>query len=272
MSGPLEKQRGDSAYIQKRERAEREKRERQKHQDNIEIVGALDRLRNQLATDEQEEARDHGKKAFRDWATILLIFATVVTAGIGDVIFYKTMRDARIAATGAHSDNVAATAQAAKANADTSRGAEQTRVESSRAWVGPTTATIDAAPTLGKPATVSISYQNTGKEPARNFTYYASPAVINLAADHAGKLTQQYSDYMGKCLRTPDTENAGVVYPSTGFNGNTLTVTVKGAAIDSNVIAGKNGLLVQGCFVYRTFNQPHHSAFCASRARSWATS
>src|ERR1700676_4246918 len=92
-----EEKRRNLAYIQKRGDTERKQRERQQHENQIEIIRALDRISDQLSTDEQQEQRDHKMKAIREWATIILIFATVVTAGIGDVIFYQTMTDSRTA-------------------------------------------------------------------------------------------------------------------------------------------------------------------------------
>src|ERR1700730_11057249 len=90
---PIKKQRGDPAYIQKYQNAERKKWERQQHEDNVEKVRALDRVADQLITDEKEEERRDYKKSSRECLTIFLVFATVVAAGIGDVFFYGQMHE-----------------------------------------------------------------------------------------------------------------------------------------------------------------------------------
>jgi hypothetical protein len=82
---PFKQKRRYLTYIEQPQHSGREDRERQQHEDQIQIVRALNRLGDQLATDEQEEARDHRKKAFREWATIILVFATVVAAGLGTI-------------------------------------------------------------------------------------------------------------------------------------------------------------------------------------------
>lgn len=95
MFGHFKKQRSKPAYVQNRERASCKKRESQQYKDNVEMIRALNRVADQLVTDEQQEERRDGKKACREILTIVLVFATVVAAGIGDIFFYGQMQEMR---------------------------------------------------------------------------------------------------------------------------------------------------------------------------------
>lgn len=89
----------ESNYIKKRRAAESEQRERQHHEDNVQIVSALNRIADELVATEQQDQADDDKRSSREKLTILLLFLTVFATGIADIIFFVTMQDARTAAT-----------------------------------------------------------------------------------------------------------------------------------------------------------------------------
>lgn len=159
-------ERGNPRYIQKRNDAERKERERQQHEDNITFVRSLNAISDQLAADEKEEEGRDYKKAFRDFLTIILIFGTVVAAGIGDCVFYDTMQDARTAAT---NQNTAMIAQ----QHIMQRQLDQMALDE-RAWIA-----VDVGAVVsdfvysavdpnsgGATAEIEITLTNTGKTPA----------------------------------------------------------------------------------------------------------
>jgi hypothetical protein len=144
MSGPLKQQRGKLAYVQKREDAKREERERRRHEDSMHIARALNRVADQLVTDEQEEEGRDGRKASREKLTIFLVFATVVAAGTGDWFFYGQMSEMQKAYGPAQQAAAAATKQ--------SENSDKAMVQAQRAWIGPSNAAFDVAPSIGKDA------------------------------------------------------------------------------------------------------------------------
>jgi hypothetical protein len=103
-------------YIKKRRDAERNQRESQHHEDNMHVIGALDRIRDELVSTEKQDQADDDKRASREILTIILLIFTVIFTGGADIIFYCTMRDARSATAKAHQDNIAALSKADEAN------------------------------------------------------------------------------------------------------------------------------------------------------------
>ncbi|HUC60514.1 MAG TPA: hypothetical protein VMF53_01010 [Alphaproteobacteria bacterium] len=232
------------AHIQKQKNAERKERERQQHNDHIQIVTALNRISDQLAADEQQESRDHRKRACREWMTIILIFATVTTAGIGDWIFYLTMRDARIASANQHSDSTSV------------------MIADSRAWVGPVDSNFRSPPVKDQEIIGIILYHNTGREPGQNSAHDVVAYIGSVADDNSGKLTSKINQYVTNCLAAPEHVGGEVIYPSTGFSSMTTEFQVPKEDVTQDVIDGKAYIVVQGCFIYRTAGKVRHSAFC----------
>lgn len=96
MSRPPEKEagRGISA-VEQEARAKSKNEERAEHIKRANITAAIYAVQNQLATNEDEQNATEKKRRFREWLTIALLIGTVLAAGWGDVIFYRTMMDAR---------------------------------------------------------------------------------------------------------------------------------------------------------------------------------
>lgn len=247
---------------------ERERHKSNPHSPSPDFAALIDAIKNEGIAYRNEEQTEDSGKSFREWITIFLLFVTVVAIGwqVNEMIkVYKPIKDqadaagraadyARDTAKAASEQSKAATAQAQKS--------DLALEEAQRAWIGPDNATIDAAPTVGKTATISITYHNTGREPARGFIYGVNPFPFLVSDEKKGKLGPIFAKYMQACFAEKPRANAGVVYPSTGFGGATLTTTIDGKKIDQAVIDGKSEFIVQGCFVYETFQKPHHSAFC----------
>lgn len=228
---------------------------------SLDFVALIAALKEEGLASRAEERREDSAKRFREWITIILLLATVIAVGwqVNEMIkVYGPIKDQAEAQQRAADAAKAQSVAANKQTENTGKALEQGQ----RAWVGPGSATIDAAPTVGKPIIASITYQNTGREPARDFIYNANPIAVSASDDADGKLAAQISQYMKRCFATPSRENAGVVYPSTGFGGSTLSITYKGNLVDQAMVDSKKLLIIQGCFAYRTFEKVHHSAFC----------
>lgn len=103
-----EKERGNAAQPKQADDSRREEWERQKHQDNVEMVRALNRVADHLEAAKQAGDESESKKAGRERLMIWLVFAALVASVVGDVIFYRTLDATRDAATHAHSDSILA--------------------------------------------------------------------------------------------------------------------------------------------------------------------
>jgi hypothetical protein len=260
------KQRGSKlAYVQKREDAKREEQERQRHQDGVLIAGALNRVADQLVTDEREDEGRDSRKAFREYLTIALVFGTVVAAGIGDVFFYGQMSEMQ-KAYGPIADQANAAKRAADAATKQSEiatrqaeNSDKALFQSQRAWVGPSNASFSAEPKTEEPIEVAIQYQNSGREPALNFSYNIDMfGVIENNPDFGNRVTP----FMTKCLATSAVAPGQVVYPSTGFSQYTLGAKSDKTLVDDLIVSGEKVIVIQGCFLYATGQTVHHSFFC----------
>jgi ribosomal protein L32 len=63
----------DPPHIQKRRDSERKERERQQHEDHVKIVGALNRVADELVATENQNKTSDAKKGFREYLTIFLV-------------------------------------------------------------------------------------------------------------------------------------------------------------------------------------------------------
>jgi hypothetical protein len=121
---------------------------------------------------------------------------------------------------------------------------------------------MEAVPTAGNGVKFAINYQNSGRQPATSFLTNAKPFVITSQEDKNGAIMAETVKNINACLALSPITGAQVVYPSTGFSGNQLTVSFDKNLIDADVVSGEKIIGVNGCFVYETFSTPHHSTFC----------
>jgi hypothetical protein len=138
----------------------------------------------------------------------------------------------------------------------------QAIIGSQRAWVGPLNASFGAEPGIGKPIEISIQYQNTGREPALNFLYFADPLPATVEEQTSGKLDATLLNCMNACKEMKEWNGGSVIYPSTGFSTYTLNAKTKDEFVDEAITKGDKTIIAQGCFAYRSFNLPRHSYFC----------
>jgi hypothetical protein len=150
--------------------------------------------------------------------------------------------------------------ESARTSAET---AQQAFIASQRAWLGPNGAKLDQGPVAGKRLGVVITYHNTGREPARNVAWVID-RVIATPEEEANRslIPMKIVPLLHTCLNLKEREAGQVIYPSTGFAHASLFYTFPEDMIDEDVIIGKKFLIIQGCFVYRTFDKVRHSAFC----------
>jgi hypothetical protein len=150
--------------------------------------------------------------------------------------------------------------------------------EERRAWVGPISAGFqNGLPQTGSPATVSVQYHNTGREPATDVFSDLSPYLVTLTEDLEGIPTAHIAQYVTKCRTMQPIIGAQTVFPTTGFSAYTAGRVIEELLIDWNVLYGTSFLYVTGCYVYNTLGVTHRTSFCfwfqngpKMTAQSWA--
>lgn len=241
------------------------------HQDeqnrpSADFIALINAITAQGKANREEERREDRSKQFRELTTIVLLALTVV--GIFRQIdemakVYKPIRDQAKAAVD-QADAAKIQAEVARAQADANKEAaiiaHENVVAAERAWVGPNGATIDQPPTMGSDVRIHISYQNTGREPARGFVPNAE--IFVAAQNDMGAALERISDNVINCKSRQPMEGQQVVYPTTGFGGNQLNPVLDKSLVNDSLVKGDSIIVVPGCFVYETFGKPHHSAFC----------
>jgi len=153
-----------------------------------------------------------------------------------------------------------AAARQAEAAIEATKISRDNVISTQRAWVGPRNARSESAPEVGKPLTVYMEYQNTGREPAIETTYdfdffageQADPAV-----------DQRVLTFQNQCMTRWTPNRANVVFPS-GLGGTSYTLSkeISSDIIDDKVLDGSKTLVLAGCLVYKTTNTIHRTTFC----------
>jgi hypothetical protein len=213
-----------------------------------------------IAYRREEEREDRGKRT-REWITIALIFVTFVAIcyQVREMIkVYGPIKQqaeaARVAAK--------ATARAADAATAQSENSDKSLTLSQRAWVGPTIARIDGAIEVGKPLKVVISYANSGREPATNFVHVQNVFTASSEDSSNGILNAKVlGDFKG-CQDAQTLRPGQVVFPTTTNSSNNLTISTAANLVDQAVADGEKSVIVDGCFLYKSFEVIRHSYFC----------
>ncbi len=240
--------------------------EREKHQAQLDAFQALV---GELTTQREENGRTERIKRLLEVVTIVMVFLTLCATGFGDWVFFKTMKEARAAATKAHDDNVAALTNArtaayiqhwetgqALARADTANGiSRSTASRQLRAYVyvkpGPL-GVLDFS--VGKAPHTTIVIRNSGQTPAYNMKMRGNIGVN--AWPIAKNKPFREGPYGADMVLNPETEDA------TGGN-----VSVKDGLAEREVEAIGDGLryrlYVFGSVVYDdVFGAHHRTDYC----------
>jgi len=204
-----------------------------------------------------EEQREDRGKSWREWITIFLLAITssFLYWQIQEMI--KVYNPIRVQAEASKKLSEQAIKQ--------SENAEKTLIQSNRAWVGPRNAFLSAEPAIGKPIEATIVYQNSGREPAASFLYVVDPFSIRKSQDATGVLAARIQNYMKACQETKEQKVGGsIIYPGSSAFDSSYQINVKTSDrfVDESIIKGEKVVIIQGCFLYRTFDTLRHSYFC----------
>jgi hypothetical protein len=227
----------------------------------IDLAPLIATLKSEGVAYRSEEQREDRSKKLREWLTIGLLFLTMIA------IFWQVQEMIKV--YGPVKEQAEATKRAAEAATRQSEiatkqaeASERAAVQAQRAWVGPQNASFATEPVAGKPVDITLTYQNTGRQPALGFTYLVEVFAVTTDEDQRGVASGRMARGLQQCKSTEKWSGGSVIYPSTGSGNYTLFVKSKDDFVDDAVVKGNKMVVVQGCFLYRTFERPHHSYFC----------
>jgi hypothetical protein len=239
------------------------------------LAAFINAYRNEQKTNRAQEKReDRGKKWREIWT---LIFVILTTGGIfyQAIIFSGQLSEMKssgeqtgqlIGANAKLAEAAAKQAEAADKQANAMIAAVEVSRESliaaGRAWVGPRLAKITSPIEVGKPIELAIEYANSGREPALDFVYSLDGFASSNAEEKRGTSFARVSIALNNCSAAESLPAGQVVFPSTGFSAYNLNATIPNQTIDQEIIDGEKTLILQGCFLYRSFKVVRHSYFC----------
>jgi hypothetical protein len=248
------------------------------NQNNYSIAKAIsalkDAITNEANTDRKEYRREDKGNKLIQIATLLFVILTTVGIFYQAVIFSGQLSEMKsngeqtgqlIGANAKLAEAAAKQAEAADKQANATIAAVEVSRESliaaGRAWVGPRLAKITSPIEVGKPIELTIEYANSGREPALDFVYSVDGFLSSNAEEKRGTSFARVSIALNNCRGAEGLPAGQVVFPSTGFSAYNLASTIN-QTFDQEMIDGEKTLIVQGCFLYRSFKVIRHSYFC----------
>lgn len=227
----------------------------------------------QKANRTQERTEDRGKKWREIWT---LVFVILTTCGIFYQAYLFRGQLAEMQSSGEQAAKLIDTnAKLAEATAKQAEAADkqanamaaavevsrESLIVSGRAWVGPRQAKITSPIEAGKPIEIFFEYGNTGREPALDFSYSIDGFISSNDEEKRGTSFARVWLAMNACRAMGEIAPGQVAFPTTGFSNYSLTAKIP-VILDQTVIDGEKTLIVQGCFLYRSFKTVRHSYFC----------
>jgi hypothetical protein len=233
-----------------------------------------------------EESREDDERALRERITIVLLLITMIAIIFQVIEMRKVYEPIRAQAESAteqlkkidrqlnllekgasqtdeqisvNKDLAAAARDQAKAARDSILVAREDTVESSRAWIGPTTAVIDT-PSIGSDISVAVTYINSGRQPGTGVVSSMSAYIV--PNDEIAMLVLSVNEKVKKCFDTAPQPGGQVAYPTSGFSSYNMLSHIDKSKVDDSFIRGGKTMLLTGCIAYETFKDKHHSSFC----------
>jgi hypothetical protein len=224
---------------------------------SVDAIALIEAIRAEGVASRQEEAREDRAKKAREWITIGLVACTLVAIvyQVGEMIrVYEPIHEQAVASLDA--------AAAAIRQAESS---ERIIMESQRAWLGAKRVSLSAEPKADGIVDVTIDFENTGREPARNFDFIILPH-LQLSDDK-----NSYDDdaefmrtVSATCAAMTDSNRGFVVFPGAvgRIESPDYWTRISPEHLQKTLETGQSGLSITGCFTYSTFGAVHHTSFC----------
>jgi hypothetical protein len=152
---------------------------------------------------------------------------------------------------------------AASQATDVARQANETNKEllavDRRAWIAPKSADLAGAVEAGKPLAFTVTYGNTGKEPATDLAISGVGALAPAPANGAWETLVVGENQACQGIQT--IADGPVVFPS-AIDAYSYRLTTSASLMDPTVLSGTQVFYVEGCFAYDTAGDTHVSAYC----------
>jgi hypothetical protein len=150
----------------------------------------------------------------------------------------------------------------------TSIDARRATVEANRAWLAPRTAFLRRPFTLNDHLAFRIEYDNVGRQPAQDSNMFSRGRPVDanslVRALSDPKLTESVFGQNPTCSGHTSRKGAEIIWPSSvgGRYSTKDTDDANYPMITQRIIDGSDAVVVEGCFLYETFNDVHKSMFC----------
>jgi len=235
----------------------------------------IDAISKEAQANRDEERREDRGKRFREYLTL---FFVVVTAGgilyqayifsgqLDEMKGASVQTNKLVGANAALAEAAAKQANAAdkQANAlsEAAKVSRENMIAAERAWIGPRNAKIEGTIEVGKPFEIIVEYANSGREPELDFIYTLDAFQETAEDETNGVALAKIRAYLKGCQAIQSLSGGQVVFPSTGFSSYNLSTAINAEIVDQALVNGDATLIVQGCFLYKSFNIIRHSYFC----------
>ncbi|HEX3342791.1 MAG TPA: hypothetical protein VGK96_21470 [Candidatus Sulfotelmatobacter sp.] len=132
-----------------------------------------------------------------------------------------------------------------------------------RAWVGPRSAGSDKLPMVGQEFSVTVDYENTGREPATNLVLSGDVFAIPINTTTSEEREAKIIAYRNRCFTTNVQNGAGVVFPTNASAPpRTFGMDKDNRFTDNDIVSGQKFIVAMTCFAYKTVGMVHHTSYC----------
>jgi hypothetical protein len=134
---------------------------------------------------------------------------------------------------------------------------------SERAWVAAVGGQVIKIPEKTKGIHISLSFQNTGREPATAAHIRIQNYTIAAYEPEFTDVTNVKIPENNSCEGNLPIKGRGVAPPNALYAFSYDTLRGEPALLaDDGIINGTKFLVLNGCITYITFEKPHHTSFC----------
>jgi hypothetical protein len=146
--------------------------------------------------------------------------------------------------------------------------ARKATVEANRAWVAPRAAYLRRPFTLNDHPVFRVAYDNIGRQPALNTETWWRVSIVDanllVRSLKEPSLRVRAFGLNPACQGHTPLNGGEIIWPSSKPEAytNAYVENPNDPLIMQEVLDGRAAVVVQGCFLYLTFGEPHHSAFC----------
>jgi hypothetical protein len=150
----------------------------------------------------------------------------------------------------------------------TLRDAREATIEANRAWVAPRSAYLRRVFALNDHPVFRVTYDNIGKQPALNTETWWRVNIVDadllVRSLKEPNLAESAFGRNPACDGRTSRKGGEIIWPSQKPEtySNSYVENPNDPIITQEVMDRRAAVVVQGCFLYETFNEVHKSAYC----------